>query len=173
MPSPPIILVCEVPISEESKAIAITAADLPPRSKPSVYPEPFASLMQGREKRQLGDFFGLANFGVNLTRLAPDAVSALRHAHSRQDEFVYILEGCPTLCTDQGRTRLAPGMCAGFKAGSGNGHRLVNETASEVVYLEVGDRTPDDEAIYPDEDLKASLVDGQWRFAHKDGTPYA
>lgn len=160
-------------MSEESKAIAITAADLPPRSKPSVYPEPFASLMQGREKRQLGDFFGLANFGVNLTRLAPDAVSALRHAHSRQDEFVYILEGCPTLCTDQGRTRLAPGMCAGFKAGSGNGHRLVNETASEVVYLEVGDRTPDDEAIYPDEDLKASLVDGQWRFAHKDGTPYA
>jgi uncharacterized cupin superfamily protein len=167
------ILVCEVPMSEESKAIAITAADLPPRSKPSVYPEPFASLMKGREKRQLGDFFGLANFGVNLTRLAPDAVSALRHAHSRQDEFVYILEGCPTLCTDQGRTRLAPGMCAGFKAGSGNGHRLVNETSDEVVYLEVGDRTPGDEAIYPDEDLKASLVDGQWKFAHKDGTPYA
>ena len=38
--------------------------------------------MSGREKRPLGDRFGLVNFGVNLTRLAPNAMSALRHAHS-------------------------------------------------------------------------------------------
>jgi uncharacterized cupin superfamily protein len=63
-------------------------------------------------------------------------------------------------------------MCAGFKAGSGNAHRLVNETDTEVVYLEVGDRTPGDEATYPDDDIAAQLVDGQWRFFHKDGTAY-
>lgn len=152
--------------------IAVAAADAPPRTKPTNYPEPFASRMKGREKRALGDLFGLGNFGVNLTRLAPHAVSALRHAHSRQDEFVYILKGRPTLKTDEGNTLLAPGMCAGFKAGSGNGHHLVNETPDEVVYLEVGDRTPGDEGAYPDDDLKAGFVQGQWRFTHKDGTPY-
>jgi len=154
------------------RPVALLAADAPLRTKPSNYPEPFFSRMAGRQKRPLGDLFGLANFGVNLTRLAPHAVSALRHAHSKQDEFVYILQGHPTLHTDAGRTPLAPGMCAGFKAGTGNGHRLVNETDADVVYLEVGDRTPGDEGSYPDDDLKALRVAGQWKFVHRDGTPY-
>ena len=159
-------------MSEKQNPIAVMAADVPARSKPSVYPEPFASRMAGREKRQLGDLFGLKNFGVNLTRLAPSAVSALRHAHTKQDEFIYILQGRPTLHTDEGRTQLAPGMCAGFKANTGNGHRLLNETTEEVVYLEVGDRTPGDEGSYPDDDLRTVLVEGKWKFVHKDGKPY-
>ena len=162
----------EVRMSEKSKPMAVTAAEVSARTKPSVYPEPFASRMVGREKRPLGDLFGLTNFGVNLTRLAPNAASALRHAHTKQDEFVYILQGRPTLHTDEGRTRLSPGMCAGFKAGTGNGHHLINETTEEVLYLEVGDRTPGDEGSYPDDDLKALLVDGKWKFVHRDGTPY-
>jgi len=116
--------------------------------------------------------FGLENFGVNLTRLAPGAVSALRHAHTQQDEFVYILQGHPTLHTDDGATQLTPGMCAGFRKGTGDAHHLVNHTADDVVYLEVGDRTPGDEGSYPDDDLQAVLVEGQWRFTHKNGTPY-
>ena len=84
--------------------------------------------------------------------------------------FIYVLQGCPTLHTDAGRTRLSPGMCAGFKAGTGNGHHLINETVEEVVYLEIGDRTPGDEGTYPDDDLAARLVDGKWKFVHKDGT---
>jgi uncharacterized cupin superfamily protein len=159
-------------MSEKPNPVAVTADEVPARSKPSVYPEPFASRMVGREKRQLGDLFGLTNFGVNLTRLAPNSVSALRHAHTKQDEFVYILQGRPMLHTDEGRTQLSPGMCAGFKAGTGNGHRLINETTEEVVYLEVGDRTPGDEGSYPDDDLKALLVEGKWKFVHKDGEPY-
>jgi uncharacterized cupin superfamily protein len=162
----------ETTMSEETHPIAITAAEAPARTKPSNYPEPFASRMAGREKRPLGDLFGLTNFGVNLTRLPPNAVSALRHAHTKQDEFVYILQGCPTLYTDEGSTQLRPGMCVGFKAGTGNAHHLINETLEEVVYLEVGDRTPGDVGSYPDEDLEALLVDGQWKFFHKDGTPY-
>jgi uncharacterized cupin superfamily protein len=128
--------------------------------------------MAGRQKRQLGEVFGLTNFGVNLTHLAPGASSALRHAHTRQDEFVYILKGHPTLHTNDGRQQLAPGMCAGFKSGTGDAHRLLNDTQDEVIYLEVGDRTPGDEASYPDDDIQATLVDGKWRFVHKDGTPY-
>jgi uncharacterized cupin superfamily protein len=156
-----------------SYPVAVIASEAPPRTKPSNYPEPFASQMAGRQKRPLGDLFGLTNFGVNFTRLAPSAVSTLRHAHSSQDEFVYILQGHPTLHTDEGRTRLAPGMCAGFKAGTGNAHRLINDTAEEVVYLEAGDRTGGDEASYPDDDIQAQFVDGAWKFVHKDGSPYS
>ena len=152
--------------------IAIAAADAAPRSRPSIYPEPFASRMAGRVKHPLGDVFGLVNFGVNLTRLRPGGISALRHAHTRQDEFVYILEGTATLLTDEGRTPLGPGMCAGFRAGTGNGHCLANESDDDVVYLEIGDRTPGDEGVYPDDDLKALLVDGKWKFTRKDGTAY-
>lgn len=157
---------------DEPLPIAVVAEETPPRTRPSNYPEPFASRMAGREKRPLGDLFGLTNFGVNLTRLAPKAASALRHAHSRQDEFIYILRGSPTLYTDEGPTRLDPGMCAGFKAGTGDGHHLVNETTEDVVYLEIGDRTPGDEASYPDDDLKARLRDGKWIFTRKNGSPY-
>jgi Uncharacterized conserved protein, contains double-stranded beta-helix domain len=123
-------------------------------------------------KSPLGENFGLSNFGVNLTRLAANSVSALRHAHTKQDEFIYILQGHPTLHTDEGRSQLSPGMCAGFRAGTGNGHRLINETAEEVVYLEVADRLPEDEVVYPDDDLKAVLVEGKWKFTRKDGIPY-
>ena len=153
--------------------VAVVAREAPARTKRTIYPEPFASRVAGREKRPLGDLFGLANFGVNLTRLAPGAVSALRHAHTLQDEFVYVLEGRPTLVTDAGHMRLEPGMCAGFKAGTGDAHHLVNETQADVVYLEIGDRTPRDSATYPDDDISAAFVDGSWVVAHKDGTPYA
>ena len=151
---------------------ALIATEVAPRAKKSIYPEPFASRMEGREKRILGDLFGLKNFGVNLTTLAPKAVSALRHSHTKQDEFIYIVQGHPTLLNNAGKTVLAPGMCAGFKAGTDDAHCLVNETDEVVLYLEVGDRSAGDEVNYPDEDLKAVFQDGAWAFLHKDGSPY-
>ena len=93
---------------------AIAAVDVAPRTKASNYPEPFFSRMARREKRALGDFFGLKNFGVNLTKIAPGGESALMHTHSRQDEMVYVLEGEAVLATPSGETRLGPGDCAGF-----------------------------------------------------------
>ena len=159
-------------MSPPDRPVAVAALDVPTRAKPSVYPEPFASRMRGREKRALGDAFGLANFGVNLTTLAPGAMSALRHAHAVQDEFVYVIEGRPTLYTDRGATVLSPGSCAGFRAGSGDAHHLVNETDTRVVYLEVGDRMPGDSASYPDDDLVAVATPAGWRFTRKDGSAY-
>lgn len=152
---------------------AIRALEAPARARASNYPEPFASRMTGRDKRPLGEVFGLRNFGVNLTRLAPGAVSALRHAHTRQDEFIYILAGHPTLVTDSGETPLEPGMCAGFRAGSGDAHHLQNRSAAEVLYLEIGDRSAGDAVAYPDDDLQAVVgTAGERRFTRKDGTPY-
>jgi uncharacterized cupin superfamily protein len=153
--------------------VAATAANAPVRTKPSNYPEPYASMMAGREKRPLGDLFGLMNFGVNLTRLPPGAISALRHAHTKQDEFIFILAGNPVLLTDEGEMSLSPGMCAGFRSGSGNAHQLINRTAEDVVYLEIGDRTAGDAVSYPDDDLQAVLdAGGKWQFLHKDGASY-
>ncbi len=159
-------------MSDQEIPIAVVATQVAPRTRPSIYPEPFASRMNGREKRPLGDLFGLSNFGVNLTRLLPGAVSALRHAHTKQDEFLYILYGHPVLLTDVGETVLSPGMCTGFKAGTGSGHQLLNRTSEEVIYLEIGDRSARDSVVYLDDDLKAVSVDGKFRFTHKDGSPY-
>ena len=156
----------------EVRPVAIRALDVPPRARRTNYPEPFAARMQKRDKRALGDVFGLATFGVNLTRIAPGGESALRHAHTHQDELIYILSGHPTLITDAGETPLEPGMCAGFKAGTSDAHHLVNRTGADVLYLEIGDRGPGDAASYPDDDLCAVAVPGGWRFAHKDGSPY-
>lgn len=159
-------------MSKPAVPVAMLAIEAAPRITPSNYPEPFAARMKGREKRALGDVFALTNFGVNYTVLSAGAVSSIRHAHSRQDEFVYVLQGHPTLITDAGETELAPGMCAGFQAGTGDAHMLVNRSGDEVHYLEVGDRSADDVGSYPDDDLKALRVDGKWRFTRKDGTPY-
>jgi len=156
--------------------VTIIAIDAPMRPKPTSPPFPpemVARVASGREKRILGDAFGLTNFGVNLTRLAPGGQSALRHAHGKQDEFVYILEGDAVLITDAGETALTPGMCAGFKAGTGDAHHIVNRTKRDVVFLEVGDRSAGDSVTYPDDDVLAVYgTDGKWKYSRKDGTPY-
>jgi uncharacterized cupin superfamily protein len=155
----------------EKKPVAIRAAAVSPRSG-TIYPPDLARRIAGREKHALGDEFGLTNFGVNLTRLPPGCASALRHAHSRQDEFVYILAGEPVLLSDAGETPLQPGMCAGFKAGSGDAHCLVNRGTAEVLYLEVGDRSAEDAVDYPDDDLRGlPAPGGKRRMVRKDGTP--
>lgn len=151
---------------------ALDPAAVPPRTG-SIYPtEALRSVTVGREKRALGDALGLHTFGVNLVRLEPGALSALRHWHTRQDEFIYVLEGEVTLVTEGGEQRLGPGTCAGFPAGRADGHRLVNRGPVTAVYLEVGDRLPGDQAHYPDEDLEARAARGVYQFFHKDGTPY-
>jgi uncharacterized cupin superfamily protein len=156
--------------------LTVQAAQAPLRAKPSNYPPQVIAMLQpllaGREKRPLGDLFGLTNFGVNWTTLAPGAASALRHAHTLQDEFVYIVSGTVTLVTDEGRTVLTAGMCVGFKAGTGNAHQLCNMSPDPVVLLEVGDRTDGDTVAYPDADLLAKQQGGQWLFFHKNGEAF-
>jgi len=152
--------------------LAIEAAAVPSRTGALHVPEPFAARLSRRVKHALGDHFGLKAFGVNLTRLAAGDSSALHHRHELQDEFVYVLEGHPTLVTDGGEVRLSPGMCAGFPA-NGPAHHLENRTRNEVLVLEVGDRAPGDRVLYPDDDLMLVVApNGNRRFLHKDGTPY-
>ena len=138
----------------------------------SSYPEVFKKVCRGREKRALGDVAGLTQFGVNLTRLAPGAASALRHWHAAEDEFIYMLEGELVLIENEGETLLRPGDAAGFKAGVPNGHQLVNKSARDAVYLEIGTRAARERAEYPDVDLVGDKDERGFRFTHKSGEPY-
>ena len=155
----------------EGRPPVLRATDVAPRSG-SNYPPELAKLVAGREKRPLGDRFGLDQFGVNLTTLAPGAMSALRHWHEREDEFIYVLEGEITLVDDAGAHRLTPGMCAGFKAGVANGHHLKNLTATPASYLEIGSRQTGEIPHYPDDNVKAAKIDGKYIFTRKDGSAY-
>ena len=142
-----------------SKPATVDPKTITPRTA-TVYPPEFAGAVKGREKRALGDFFGLTQYGVNLTTLAPGSWSAHRHWHENEDEFVYVIEGEITLIDDAGEHLLKPGMCAGFKSGVRNGHHLVNKTETPVTYLEIGTRAPIERAYYPEADM----------FFEKDGT---
>jgi uncharacterized cupin superfamily protein len=144
-----------------------------PETNFTSYPEAMRAANQNRYNRRLGNHTGLKNFGVNLTRIVPGGQSSYRHAHARQDEFIYVLEGEVVLETDAGAQTLGAGICAGFPAGTGDAHRFVNRSDADVLLLVVGDRTPNDEITYPDIDMHARLgADGTYKYWRKDGTPY-
>jgi uncharacterized cupin superfamily protein len=141
-----------------------------PERRGSTYPEPFKSRMGERVKRRLGEACGLTAFGVNLVTLPPGGQSALRHWHTHEDEFVYVLSGEVTLVTDAGEQTLSAGTCVGYPANSGDAHHLINRSGAVATYLEVGSRVDADACFYPDDDLL--LVDNNTRYAHKDGSSY-
>ncbi len=155
-----------------SKTGAFSPADVPETNYTQL-PEPLRQQQLKRFNRRLGDHAGLKNFGVVLTRIVPGGQSSFRHAHSHQDEFVYVLEGSPILEANGGEQQMKPGECVGFPAGTGDAHRFLNRTEKDVLLLVVGDRTAGDTASYPDVDLHGVMgPDGRYRFLHKDGTPY-
>ncbi|WP_421723515.1 cupin domain-containing protein [Bauldia sp.] len=141
-----------------------------PVVKGAGYPPEFNAPFADRLRLRLGDAGGLTDFGVNLMLLPPGNWSSLRHWHSHEDEFVFLLEGELTLIEDDGDTVLRSGDCAAFPKGSGNGHHLINRSDTVAVYLEVGSRQPDDLTTCSDIDVMITNADG--RFVHKDGTPY-
>lgn len=143
-----------------------------PESNVTSYPAPFRADNSRRWNCRLGDHAGLKNFGVNLTRLVPGAQSSARHAHARQDEFVWVVEGEVVLEFDEGAQTLTAGQCAGFPAGSGNAHRFVNRSTADALILVVGDRTAGDEVTYPDIDLHGRATPEGFVFTRKDGTPF-
>jgi len=163
--------------SSEKGAVALRRPALDPaRVEPrntSGYPEPYRSRVLPREKRALGDPLGLTKIGVNLTTLFPGKESSMRHAHTREDEMVFVLEGEVVLRSDEGEQVLTAGTCAGFPAGNGNGHQLINRSDRPARYLEISNRDPEDSAAYSDADLVYRKgADGKAIYTRKDGSPY-
>jgi len=139
----------------------------------SVYPEPYRSRVLPRERRRLGDAFDLSRIGINQTTLLPGKESSMRHWHTHEDEFLYVLEGEVVLRTGAGEQRLTAGMCAGFAAGVEDGHQLINRSDRPVVYLEISNRDPEDSAYYPDPDVDMvwNAPQARGRISRRDGTP--
>ncbi|HEU4778969.1 MAG TPA: cupin domain-containing protein [Steroidobacteraceae bacterium] len=157
------------------KKPALDPMSLAPRTG-SGYPEPYRSRVLPREKRALGDALGISKFGVNLTTLPPGKESSMRHWHTLEEEFIYVLSGEVVLRTDAGEQLLKAGTCAGFPIGpdkeKGDGHQLVNRGTEPVVYLEISNRDPQDEAFYSDVDMRWNAADARGIFTRKDGTKF-
>ena len=96
-----------------------------PAAVGSSYAAPFLQVVKSRSKHKLGKFFGLQNFGIKYTTLAPGASSALQHHQAKQDEFVVVLEGTATLHLGKEKHLMQLGKCMGFPAGQGTGHHCV------------------------------------------------
>lgn len=135
------------------------------------YPKEFARAIAGREKQKVGDAAGLTQFGVNIARIKPNSMSALRHWHESEDEFIYMLEGELVLHENDGEIVLKPGDAAGWRANGGVGHCLINRTNRDAVYLEVGTRSKAELVHYPDVDFVMQRDDKGRRWSRKDGTP--
>jgi len=140
----------------------------------SIYPEPYRSRVLPREKRRLGDALGLTRIGINQTTLLPGKESSMRHWHTHEDEFVFVLEGEVILRSDAGEQRLTAGTCAGFPAGHADGHQLINRSDRPAVYLEISNRDPEDSGHYtdPEADLLYSPPHARGQMTRRDGSPY-
>lgn len=138
----------------------------------SIYPEPYATMVRGRSSLRLGDAAGLTQFGVNLVTLQPGAMSSLRHWHLAEDEFVMVLSGECVMVQDAGETVMGPGDCAGFPAGSTDGHHFLNRTGAPASFLVIGSKAPREVATYSDHDLVVEIEGGKARFTYKDGTDW-
>jgi len=136
------------------------------------YPGHLADIVKGRTALRLGDAGGLTQFGVNLVRLVPGAASAHRHWHEAEDEFVWMVEGELVLIEEDGETVMRPGDAAAFKAGTANGHHLVNRSDKDGVFLVVGTRAAHEVCHYPDVDLAFDGNRANPRYTRKSGEPY-
>jgi uncharacterized cupin superfamily protein len=143
-----------------------------PESNSCGYPAPFHEIARGRFRKRLGDAGGLTQFGVNLCRLEPGSASSQRHWHENEDEMVYVLKGEVVLVEDGGETVLRPGDAATFKAGVPDGHHLVNRSAEDALFLEIGTRMPEEVAHYSDIDLVLRETDDGGHFTHRSGELY-
>ena len=148
----------------------IDIAALPSKSG-SGYPSPYDRQFDGRHQTRLGDAAGLTQFGVNLVRLDPGAMSSLRHWHERQDEFLVVTEGALTLRDNHGDTALLPGDCAAFPAGDANGHHIMNLSDAPGAFIVMGTRTATETGWYSDVDMKVVIENGQFNFTRRDGSP--
>ncbi len=157
--------------------MSLSKPALDPRTVEAVsrsgYPEPYRARVLPRSKRAIGDALGLTRIGINYTVLPPGKESSMRHWHTHEDEFVFVLQGELVLRTSRGEQVLTAGMCAGFPAGVEDGHHLINRSSADAVYLEVSNRDGSDGAHYsdPDVDLRWNAAHPRGRFTRRDGTP--
>lgn len=133
------------------------------------YPSPFNSPLKGRQARSVTAGTGVIDFNANHVIVPPGGWSSQRHWHDGEDELVVILSGEGILIDDHGRHAMTAGDIAVFPKGVANGHKLVNESGSDLVLLAMS-RPEASTVHYSDIDLIWTPNGGE---QHRDGTPYA
>jgi uncharacterized cupin superfamily protein len=98
--------------------------------------------------QSLSDRVGLQRSVLSLARVPPGKESFLPHAHSVQEEFVFILEGEGTADIGDQSVKVGPGDYLGFPT-DGVAHHLRNTGTTDLVYLMGGERTPLDIGRFP------------------------
>jgi uncharacterized cupin superfamily protein len=133
------------------------------------YPPLYAAEMDKRLYRRLAEPAGLEDFGVSHVVLKPGGVSSQRHWHEGEDEFLVMISGEAVLVEDEGEKNLRAGDCAAFPKGVANGHRLVNRSDADCVFVAIGKPALTD-CHYPDIDMRFDAANA--RYVRRDGTPY-
>jgi uncharacterized cupin superfamily protein len=107
--------------------------------------------------RHLGQATGARHVGFAYERLLPGRRSSSTHAHSAEEEFVYVLSGtCHVRVIEPGAAPreipLRAGHAVTFAPGTGIAHCFVNRGTEECALLVVGERKPDvDRVRYPED----------------------
>jgi uncharacterized cupin superfamily protein len=110
-----------------------------------------------------GKKLGLTRIGINHDTLPPGRRSSYPHAEGSEEEAVYIVEGTPDLWINGTLHRLRPGDCAVFPAGTGNVHTFINNTATNVRMLVVGETISGAKVHYPlNPERKTQVGDAWW-----------
>lgn len=110
--------------------------------------------------------FGMKNIAIWLERMPPGKRSSWPHAHSVEEEFVFVLEGTPHVHLNGEEYEASPFTGIDFKAGSGVAHTLINKSSDFIYYLCVGECEPKDDKIYypehPDRNKEMRKKNALW-----------
>lgn len=97
---------------------------------------------------RLSDPTGLTKVGVSLARVPPGKESFVPHAHTMQEEWVYVLEGHGLALVGDVVIDVGPGDFLGFPT-DGTVHHLANPGPNDLVFLQGGERSQGDVARFP------------------------
>jgi uncharacterized cupin superfamily protein len=100
--------------------------------------------------RRIGRAAGLLAIGINVERVPPGCRTSWPHAESKEEEFVYVLEGSIDAWVDGTLHRMQAGDFAAFPAGTGICHCFINNGDRDAKLLVGGNAAlPDNRIVYP------------------------
>jgi len=98
--------------------------------------------------RAIGRAAGLMKIGLHVQRVPPGHRISWPHAESREEEFVYVLEGEVDAWIDGALHRMEAGDLCAFPSGTGICHTVLNNGAREAMLLVGGEANKADNRIF-------------------------
>jgi uncharacterized cupin superfamily protein len=97
---------------------------------------------------RLSDRTGLTRQGVSLGRVPPGKESFVMHAHTLQEEWVYVLAGQGHVQLGDSDVAIEAGDFVGFPT-DGTPHVIRNTSREDLVFLQGGERRKGDRGVFP------------------------